>query len=193
MTDFTSWVCDILQNKFADKIDASVLISTIESDPGNIGVFAHEIQQAIELFNTQIQIDDSLINAKHLASILSDPLPRYEEIMAKLQTDQDLQKQVITELTTSSYFREVYEISDPLEHLHNIMILLYRTSLLHMYPMLREKGAQISSTIEEMACVLALNGAHTHLFEATKRWIKNWKDEEFSSQLVDKLSEAKLL
>lgn len=180
----------LVSDRLNEKVSTTVL--ELLKDNQRWEKYAGEIQQAIDLFN-HIRQDGhpdlkTLENAAHLMSILGADLPGYTEIIAKLEDTPELSRNVFDELAESDYFQEVWEIDNPNYAMINLMILFYRTSLLNLFPVLREESAQISSALEEMAAVLYLEGQPTNLFSATRKWIENWKVEGFSKQLWDKLS-----
>jgi hypothetical protein len=119
-----------------------------------------------------------------LKQIYDGELPDYLETIRKLGENIGVKEKVFSHLRDSSYLDEVYKISDPEYLLTNVLILVYRTYLLLTSPELKKKNAQISSTIEEMAVLLKLEGKESLVFEATKHWILNWREEGFSQDLA---------
>lgn len=197
MTNNADWIIKVIESEFSRKIPIESILRAISADPQLIHTYINEIQLAIDTYNTGQGSGEyrslpvtMLDNTSHLAGLLEDNLPSYEHVTSVLKEDPKTYKQVISELTNASF--EAYKLPDPLKVLHNLLILLYRTTLLCLYPNLREGGAQISSTIEEMACVLKIDGVHTHLFEAIKHWVKDWQGEGFSPLLANKISFVKI-
>lgn len=192
MTENISWILETIKKEFSQKFDTKALLEKIESDFSIVEALIEEIQLAIDEYNSNrdtFETNDYFrklyINAVYLASIFHEPLPKYTEIIQELQSNQDLRVAVLAELTHSSYFKEVYELKNSMYIFHNVLILFYRTALLYMNTVLREEQAQLSSTIEEMACLLELEGTHTHLFSSTVHWIIDWENEGFSYQLSE--------
>lgn len=194
------WILEVLDKELARKVDAPSLKNVIHQNPQMIPSFIKEIQQALDLYNQDRKTSDVqgfpkdlYKNAFHLSSIWKQPLPEYENLIGILRSDKKLSDAVFSELRDSTYFKEVFTISKKDHLLHNLLILFYRTSMLALNPVLREKKAQISSTIEEMGCALALEGKKTHLFDSTRHWIQNWQEEDFSPHLIKLLREKSLI
>ena len=152
-----------------------------------------ELQLAIDAYNNLEKESEEakllFLNAIHLTSVFEDSLPNYLKVIEKLVNDNSLVEQVFGELTGSDYFQEVWEIDDKKHLFINLMILFYRTSLLNIYPEIREGGAQISSVIEEMAALLEIEGKATELFKAIKHWLIAWEEEGFSKLLAEKVKD----
>lgn len=145
-----------------------------------------QLQICIDQYDqVRAEVPNLLINCQHLSSIWKQPLPRYLDIISRFQTKLELRTAVLDELTSSDYFQEVWELRDETLAV-NILILIYRTCLLHKYPELRENKAQISSCLEELAWVIHLQDpqAVPDLTQAVKHWVINWQEEGFSEQLA---------
>jgi hypothetical protein len=152
----------------------------------------NELNELIRLFNITTKFE-KIKNAEHLHSILMMPLPSFEDVLGLLSVNPSTYQRVVTEFNESAYLYEVWKI-DELQHLYiNFLILIYRTTLLNHYEYLREKGAQISSTLEELAALNALENKKSLIFEATKRWLTDWKEEDFSELLFNDLHNNSLL
>ncbi len=190
-----SWLFDTLKTELVRQCSLDG-----EIDQEKVLELAGEIQLAIDHFNTTVLLNvveesqkQLFKNATYLANIRKEPLPAFFSILEKFRQDAQLRRAVFTELRDPQLFSQVYQIPDKLHMLQNLLLLVYRTSLLHLFPQLRQQRAQISSTIEEMACALALNGTVTQLFFATQHWLKNWQEEDFSAELIDALRAKNLL
>lgn len=199
MSNSSNWLPDFLRTHFSHKVPVSSLCEELEKDPEFVERTAKEIQEALDLYNSYLLSNSTLgvensllINATHLKTIWPEELPAYNLILRELQTNSALFSPVITELTTLDYFREVYELPKATWILQNILILVYRTSLLHLYPSLRKNGAQISSVIEEMISILYISGKDLSLVEASNYWIQQWESEGFSPQLAKKLNKVRM-
>ena len=132
-------------------------------------------------------------NATYLKSILKEQLPDYYQVLEILKDNQKTCEKVIIEFNESKYLDEVWKLKD-LGYLYiNFLILIYRTTLLNHFNYLRGEQAQLSSSLEEMSALKALEGEKTKVFEATRHWINAWKEEDFSEQLFYALKEKNLL
>lgn len=171
------------------KFNTKEVVKLIHSQQ-TVETYIQEIEESITRYNnlgTQslkplaIKYYINTIHTKN--SILK--LPTYNEIIEKLITNKQLQIDVFTELSESTYFSEVYKVPNNSHLMINLLILFYRTSLLTLHPELRVAEVQISSTLEEMSALMYLEGRDTEIFKATKHWIKNWKKEYFSRELAN--------
>lgn len=133
------------------------------------------------------------LNAAYLKKVWQNPLPSYEELFELLEKNPETKDLVQKEFDSSSYLKDVWEIPDSLNLYVNFLILIYRTTMLNHFPHLRENGAQISSVLEELAALLALDNVENIVFTATKVWLKEWEEEGFSEKLIKKLQEKGLL
>lgn len=172
-----------------NKFNTKEVVKLIHSQQ-TVEAYILEIEDAIKRYNNlNIQNLKPLpskffINTIHTKELQVE-LPPYDQIIEQLIINKQLQIDVFTELSKSAYFSEIYKIPENQYLLINLLILFYRTSLLNMYPELRTAQVQLSSTIEEMAALMYLEGRSTELFNATKHWIKAWKREGFSRELSD--------
>jgi len=178
-----------LQTSIAIRLKSKISKKVIDifNDDVLFRKYAAELELAINKYNSIKNNGhknlDILINTNHLLNIWDDVLPQYKSIIDRLEQDDDLRNKVFTELSESDYFQVIWQIPNPNYLMLNLMILFYRTSMLCLHPQLREKDAQISSTLEEMAAVIEIEGQFTELFKAIKHWIENWDEEGFSEEL----------
>jgi hypothetical protein len=146
----------------------------------------NELDKLIARFNITTEFKTA-INAKFLKSILTDPLPKYEYVISTLLSDPLIKNKVIYEFNNSDYLNNVWKIADNRALYVNFIILVYRTTLLNYHGYLRKMNVQISSSLEEMSALAALEGNKNLVFESTKIWLRDWKNEQFSEQLVNEL------
>lgn len=83
----------------------------------------------------------------------------------------------------STYFNFIYKIQNPSHLLANLMTLVYRCHILTSHPKLRQGGAQISSTLEEMSALRYIIGLDSLHHQATRHWILDWEGEGFNELL----------
>jgi hypothetical protein len=81
------------------------------------------------------------------------------------------------------------KIENPFQLLYVFQIAIYRTWILIKNERLKKHGAQIASTIEEMAAILTLEGMETNIFYAVRHWIFDCEKEGFSKGLSERLEE----
>jgi len=178
-----SWANNLINDHLSPKLSQRQLEGLKTIDQQYCKKIVEEISRFIDQYNFATDLDPMFINAIHLKSILSQPLPPYVQIIDQLFHDQNLLSVVIKEIKESPYFYDIYQVNNPFHFFTNFMILLYRNSLLNLRPELRVKEAQISSTIEEMACLDYLRGHDSLLFQAIKEWVIEWEREGFSEEL----------
>lgn len=155
------------------------------------GEIAKEIDKVISAYNSFVSGDNiKYVNAGYLKKIYSSSLPIFSSILTLLSDNPVLLASVMSEMRDSTYFHHIYMI-DPSEHLlANLMTLIYRNTILIEHSELREKNAQVSSTLEEMSALLYLQGIDTHYFHAIKDWILDWEGEGFSQELASLVNTA---
>lgn len=191
------WLLDQADKYLITRLSPNRLSSLKKLESEDFSRIVHEIERVILLFNAfPSSINGSGLdphdyqNALHLKSLFPYNIPRYQEIINRLAYDQSLLDAVFSELRDSDYFREVYLIDTPKHLLVNLMILLYRNSFLTIHPELRQGGAQISSTLEEMAAADFLAGNDSLLLRGTKYWLQDWLEEGFSEKLSLKITKS---
>lgn len=158
-------------------------LATIGSVTDLIEQSAEEVILCIELFNADSFDENVYINAAHTKSLIGNNLPSISDTL-DLFMQAENRKKVMNHLVTSTYLKEVWEIKNVSYLINNILILLYRTTLLETNKRLNEGKAQISSTLEEMSLLLALDNNRTLLYESTKHWMQDWQEEGFSEALA---------
>lgn len=184
---------------FSEKIDISLFSLYVRENEQLADIFSSEIQSAIDLFNENRKNFDSekefniYQNAVELNTVFRNDLPKYSEIINTLFANQEIVDKVFRKLKTSPYFVDVWRLGDSEKLLANLMILLYRTTLLHLKKDTLvdndsgENLVQISSTVEEMIYFMKLSGKNTRLFESVSHWLVSWEEEGFSEELYNKV------
>jgi hypothetical protein len=153
----------------------------------------NELEMAVFSFN-KFRILSKFPNKKYyknsvvLDRVFGRDLPKLKTIFQKLESDHSLTHAVYSQLANDKYFDEVWKIR-PIEYLVvNIILLIYRTSVLTLNQELLIDGngkrkVQISSAVEEMVFYYYLLGEELGIFQAFKIWLDNWSDEGFDEQL----------
>ena len=154
--------------------------------PSILKIYLGELDFAINMFNRfkkepkEFVAIKLFINAGNLIIIMGEEdLPNTNKVDFSLKW-----KEILSELSGFEFLSEKTDVEILFGRL---VVAFYRTYILQTVPGLREKGAQIGSTIEEMLAILALYGFDTHLFQATKHWIRDWENEGFSKELALKI------
>lgn len=186
-----NWLIEKLAESLGHKPMPQKAIVYGSKNPEIVLNYAQEIQEVINRYNhlkNNPHLDHLKIevfhNFQHTRQKHNADFPTFEAILQLVIVDPLLADKVFDELKNSTYFREIYEIASPDHELINLMIIFYRTSLLHLYPQLRTNQVQVSSTLEEMACLLYLTKQPTKVYPAVKEWIQNWQNEDFSPDLA---------
>lgn len=183
----------ISKQYLSDKPNVQRALVLLETRPDLVRQYEDELELAIDYYNDQRNsLGDELINAKELNEIYPADLPCLNEVLAELNQNQTLEQKVFTTLRDSNYFQQIWLIQNCENLLGNLMILVYRTTVLysHSSQLINSDGSQrvqISSTLEEMLANLYLQGKKTRLFEAVKQWLQNWQEEGFSEKLIGSL------
>ena len=178
------WATNLININLSAKLSQSQLEGLKKIDQKYCDKIVEEIGRFIDQYNSVTDLEPIYINTIHLKSIRSQSLPPYVQIIDQLLYDQNSLDVVIKEIKESPYFYDIYQVNNSSHFFTNFMILLYRNSLLNQEPQLRVQEAQISSTIEEMACKSYLEGQGSLLFQAIKGWIIEWEREGFSEELA---------
>lgn len=169
------------------KVDGAIKI--LEELPELGDLLVAELNAAIGLFNRfqggKLDIKtEYYVNSGHLANVIEIPLPRVETVFGNDRLYENTMKEV-------ARFQFIDEFTDGIKLLNVLLVGYYRSYMLMKYPYLRNKNAQVASSLEEMLVYLALKGVRTNLFEATKDWIIDWKKEGFSKDLAAKIAYMK--
>jgi len=182
-----------------EKFDTEEFVGFIDKNKNKVEIFTHEINSAISYFNKiRIKFDTNknykfLINAKEFNDIYNNDLPDYFDTVDELFENKNLTNQIFLIFKNDKYFKDVWKTKSYEILLANLLILIYRTTLLQKHKdklIDKETGnnrVQISSTIEEMIFSMKLEGIDTDLFHSTKHWLVNWKEEGFSEELFEKM------
>ena len=166
----------LIEKNLGGHLQVKQTIDRLRSNPEIFDILLAELNAAIHLFNRK-KNESMLLNSQKLIGILGHKdLPDCEDLLT-----QKLPVALFKELNKLEFLDEK---SDDYHFAGRLLIAVYRTFILQTYPILRKKGTQVASTIEEMLAILALKGFDTHLFQATKHWIKDWKREGFSKELA---------
>jgi|GEM_PF-2040724 len=176
------WLRSAIKSNLTTRL-STTQIDSLQQIPEKVIIqLVNEIEQSILIYNN-LTNTSLYVNCQHLKNLTSK-LPPYAVVLHTLTSDKKLFELVFNELSNSTYFHDVYKISDPNHLLSNIMTLIYRGYMLHTYPELRVKGAQISSVLEEMSALRYLSGNDSLHFQATRHWILDWENEGFSEHLA---------
>ncbi len=184
-------ILDILQKNLGDHKRVSVIMEIVRQNPEILVVFLGELEAAIYKFN-RMKNESLVKNADKLMRIMgTDNLPECSVIVKDLLKGNKSKKKLAQLFEEMNKFKFLDDKTSNSYLLGRILVALYRTYLLQNISGLRGKGAQVASALEEMLAVMALNGFHTHLFQATRHWIIDWKKEGFSRELAEKISRIK--
>jgi hypothetical protein len=170
------------------------MLSYLSFFPESIDIYQVELTSAIHIFSRYQnnnfpypQIDDLCINAHYLSSLLhGKTLPPWcsiEEQFNNNENSPDLMN-VGKELNEFDFIKT---IDQPGKLAAALFLGFYRTYVLVTLPFLRQKNAQVASSLEEMLAILAIEGCRTQLFYATRHWILDYQSEGFSEFLAKKV------
>ncbi len=186
-------ILDFLEKNLANCKEIIKTVDKIRENPEIINVLLGELNAAIYKFN-RMKNESVMKNSEQLIGILGQvDLPEGSEVFANIANNdsKNNKKKIIKLFQEMQKFRFIDVPASEEKMMGRILLALYRTFLLQKTPSLREKGAQIASSLEEMLAILALKGFDTHLFRATRHWIADWQREGFSKELADKISKIK--
>lgn len=181
---------EFLMTKLPHRKKIPALINTLRRRPFLIPILLQELDAAIAAFNTFQKTYDNpalerkdLPHANYLIVCLGQRnLPTVAEIIILVKENlTQISKEIIPLLDQYQFL----DTMTPTEKLAAAFtIFLYRSTVLSLWPDLREKGVLVGSALEEMVVLMAIKGKKTRLFEAVKPWIKDDKEEGFSPSLV---------
>ncbi len=163
---------------------------TKTEQPEMMDVFLGELTAAVNRFN-RIKRERITPNSDNLMVLLGDKdLPSPYLVFADLISGSKAKKNqdIFEEMKKFAFIKEK---SGKVEMFGRILVALYRTYILRNMKGLRDQGAQVASTLEEMLALMAIEGFETHLFHATRHWIADWKREGFSKELAFKIKNLK--
>lgn len=175
--------------------------SFISSHPHKVEQYVVELDKAIFGFNkfrilSKFPHKNYYKNSAQLDRVFGRDLPKLKTVFQKLELDHSLTHSVYSNLASDKYFDEVWQIR-PIEHLlPNILLLIYRTTVLTINKELLidssgRRKVQISSVIEEMVFYYHLLGEEFEIFSAYKTWLDHWSEEGFSQQLCQAVKNNK--
>jgi hypothetical protein len=181
--EFVSFLC----NGLIHRSNIAALSEMLERKPHAIDIYANQLEEAITLFNKHLH-DNSLpnfcINARFTQKVLKETkLPTFAESMNDL-INSSWQVEFLEELNK---FEFIDNLDDLTCLLGRLLVASYRTYLLIKHPYLRDQNVQLASTIEEMVCLITLDGNVTNLFYAIKHWIVDYEKEGFSKELAKRI------
>jgi hypothetical protein len=185
----TSSLTKLFRQYLSSKFDTSCRLTSTYSSDFNSAIDNYNYFRHHQTFKKYYKY---LINAIELNNVFDHDLPAYDHTIGLLLSDHKFADKVFIYLRDNSYFQEVWAIK-PIKYLHmNLLLLLYRTTILfnNSFLLVDASGnhrVQISSTIEEMVFCLHLEGVHNQLFPAFAPWLDKWKDEGFDKRLYDML------
>lgn len=135
-----------------------------------------------------------LINCQKLTILFKNRnLPRTEDMLAlffgRSKLTEKIRQRILKELRSFDFLNEK---NGPQILLGRLILAIYRTYVLNIYPDVREKGGQVASTIEEMSAILAINKIKTNLFLAARQWLLDWQREGFSEKLARRMERIKI-
>lgn len=190
MENISNTLIELVSKHLHKKFNTDKVVKLAEEEPQRINALLDELSQAIATYNElgekqEATIDPNFFqNTNHLRSIMPGKLPDWRDVLGQ---DEKFFNSVFARIASEKRLQEVWRITEPEALLGNVVVLAYRTGALIRNPDLEGKGAQFSSVIEEMLAVLYLTGEKTSLFDATKHWIKDWREEGFSEQLAQSI------
>lgn len=180
---FSKKVQNFISKIKVSKKSVEKTLKNFDINPTDFSKIITDLEKCLHTFNEDLYDKSLYINAKHTFTIIGALLPSTQFVIDTLDRDDKVEIAVIDTLTNSDYFQEVWEITNPKYLYINIIILIYRTTLLTINKELSSKRAQISSTIEEMSLELKRKGIDNVIYDATKHWLENWEEEGFNKEI----------
>lgn len=183
---------DFLEKDVGKRKKIPALLIFLKKNPQVISKYLAELDNAITLFNKirkqnlNAKYDFVMLNhARKLSVYLGErELPSVKEII-KLSRKGNFKQKDFVRLINQFSFLDTME--PPSKLAAAFSVLLYRSALLVVWEDLQKAGAMIGSTLEEMACLMAISGNRTKIFDAVKDWIVDTKEEGFSKELANKI------
>lgn len=184
-------ILQLYQNKLVHHKYLVSAVSAVRTNSDFLHMYLEELDNAIKLLNQynktgKIKFNhcEILINANHLKNVMPNHF-----LPTLTQLTQDILPNSTNE-TVDQFFKMMNifdfwnEISQASQLTAVLTVASYRTYLRVIWPVIEKKGVQVASALEEILAVMAVNGLKTHLFQATKHWILDWKNEGFSQELA---------
>ncbi len=182
------WLLEQINNYLSSRLSPAQLSSLSNLPLTVFEQLSLELNDAISEFNQYPKklpnklSSNYFLNANHLKKIIAT-LPSYPSTLFLLKSDNQKKDVAFSEMRDSTYFNFIYKIEEPTHLLANLMTLVYRCHMLSSNPKLRDGGAQISSTLEEMSALRHLMGLDSLHYQSTRQWILDWEGEGFSELL----------
>ena len=178
-----------VERYFSHILPTTEIAKYLLDNPSKYNQFVLDFEVAIATYNdfrhnSNFPNRELYINALELNTIYKKDLPKYSEIA--------LANSVFVEIATDKYFQEVWQIR-PIENLIiNLLLLIYRTTILQnnksiLIDSSGHRLVQISSTIEEMVFALHIQKHYLSIYPALSIWLKDWQSEGFDKRLFDRV------
>jgi len=176
----------LLQNYFVTKFDTRRVLELINKEPSLVSTICLELDSGVSLYNSlrRTQLPPYLINAIELNANFAHDLPK----VSQLWFSPYMTARIGSQLRDDPYFVEVWQIANAKALLCNVLLLIYRNTVLANNAAILltpegERRVQISSTLEEMLFYIKITGKQTNCYNAFRPWLKNWKEEGFAEKL----------
>lgn len=192
LSQYMTFIEDYLGNIHSIRI----MLNYLNKYPQVVRIYQAELITAIDLFQKYKasifyypKMHELCINSRYLANLLqNNNLPTWDSIQKKLLcSERPIEISKTGELLRNFEFIEAME--EPNKLGAALFLGFYRTYTLVTMPFLKEKDAQVASSLEEMLSILAFEGCKTQLFWSTYHWIVDYKAEGFSEGLALKVNE----
>ena len=184
-------ILDLLEKNLGSHKEVAQAVRKVRENPEVIEVLLGELNAAIYKFNS-LKKESILKNTEKLIGILGETdLPESSVILEEALKGKKLKKRTVRLFAEMNKFKFLNDKTAESNLLGRILVALYRTYLLQTVSELRERGVQVASSLEEMLAIMALEGFDTHLFQATKHWILDWRKEGFSKELAERIKRIK--
>jgi len=181
------FIINLLKENLKKKEKVKNALVTLKKNPELITLLLRELDASIDKLNRYIKTNKNkykqiLINSEYLRLIIpkDKSLPTVDKMIEDIRNAKLIFKEV-------NRFNFINKLKSEMQIIKALILGIYRTYILIKYPYLREKNAQIASSLEEMLALMALQGINTNLFQATKHWILEYKKEGFSKDLAKRI------